>query len=261
MQSLKELSLKYDTDKSTAHNYTHIYETYLSNFKNKRIKLLEIGIGGYSSSSDGGGSLKMWRDYFKKGKIAGLDIEDKFLKLGKRVHIFKGSQESTKDLSKIIKLFKNFDFIIDDGSHLNNHQIRTFEILFPYLKNGGFYFIEDIQTSYMLKYGGDGFYLNNRKTAINYFKSLIDKINHQEIENPFFKADYFSKNITEIHFYHNLIVIKKEKNIEKSNILVNNFKYPKGKNLLPIRKKIKFTKYLFHQIRAFIYKILDKLKI
>ncbi len=41
MQSLKELSLKYDTDKSTAHNYTHIYETYLSNFKNKRIKLLE----------------------------------------------------------------------------------------------------------------------------------------------------------------------------------------------------------------------------
>jgi len=68
----------------------------------------------------------MWRDYFKKGKIAGLDIEDKHLKLGKRVHIFKGSQKNPKDLSKIIKLFKNFDFIIDDGNHLNNHQIKTF---------------------------------------------------------------------------------------------------------------------------------------
>lgn len=261
MQSLKELSLKYESDKSTAHNYTHIYEKYLSSFKNKKIKLLEIGIGGYSSTSKGGGSLKMWRDYFKKGKIAGLDIEDKHLKLGKRVHIFKGSQENPKDLSKIIKLFKNFDFIIDDGSHLNNHQIKTFKLLFPYLNNGGLYFIEDVQTSYMLKYGGDGFYLNNRKTAVNYFKTFIDKINYQEIENPFLKVDYFSKNITEIHFYHNFIVIKKDKNVEKSNILVNNAKYPKGKNLLFLRKKIKLIKYLFHQIRAYIYKFLDQIKI
>ena len=42
MQSLKELSLKYESDKSTAHNYTHIYEKYLSSFKNKKIKLLNF---------------------------------------------------------------------------------------------------------------------------------------------------------------------------------------------------------------------------
>ena len=97
----------------------------------------------------------------------------------------------------------------------------------------------------MLKYGGDGFYLNNRKTAVNYFKTFIDKINYQEMENPFLKLDYFSKNITGIHFFHIFIVIKKDKNVEKSNILVKNAKYPKCKNLLFLRKKTKLLNFYF----------------
>lgn len=260
MDDLTKISKNYKTDKSGEHEYTKIYNLFMSKYKNEKIKLLEIGIGGYKESSLGGGSLLMWSEYFSEGMIYGLDIEKKEIELRKNIKIFQGSQVNEYDLNNIIKETGNLDFIIDDGSHLNSHQIKTFEILFPKLNYGGYYFIEDIQTSYFLKYGGDGFYLDNKKNAVNYFKRLVDKINFQEIENPFFKPDYFCKNITEIHFYHNLIVIKKEKNEEKSNILQDNKMVVKGKNLLSIRKFIKNSKYFFYLLLGKYRELIDILK-
>ena len=55
------------------------------------------------------------------------------------------------------------DIIIDDGSHINEHVIRTFQYLFPKLKPGGIYVVEDTQTSYRQDYGGDDKNLNNDK--------------------------------------------------------------------------------------------------
>ena len=165
------------------------------------------------------------------------------------------------DLANYIK--HDFDIIIDDGSHFNNHQIKTFEHLFKFLNFGGYYVIEDTQTSYMLRYGGDGFYLKNKKTAVNYFKDFIDRINFREIENPYnkFKNDEFSNSITEIHFYHNLIIIKKDYNKEPSNLLTENQFKVKGKSAIGIRKTLKQIKYFFHFLRSTINKFLDILKI
>jgi demethylmacrocin O-methyltransferase len=160
----------------------------------------------------------MWRDYFKNGKVYGLDIYKKEINLGNRVKIFQGSQDDAKILSKIIKQSGKLDYIVDDGSHLYKDVVFSFNYLFNHLKNGGLYFIEDIQTSYLREFGGDGFYLQNKKTIINYFKGIIDKINHKEIENPFYKIDEIAKNVTEVHFYHNLIVIKL-KNVSKILVL------------------------------------------
>jgi len=255
MKNLKELAQIYNTDKDTSHNYTKVYENFFSVFKNKNIQLFEIGISH-------GGSLEMWRDYFPNGIIYGLDIHPFNKDLGDRVKTFQGSQDNPKDLEKILKTAKNFDIIIDDGSHLNKHQVRSFELLFPHLNYGGYYIIEDIQTSYMLRFGGDGFYLDNKKNAINFFKSLVDKINFREIENPFanFNNNIYAKNITEIHFYHNLVIIKKEENIEGSNLL-KNFQSPvSGKTLVSVRKIIKFLKYSFYFIRSLFYKFLDFIK-
>ena len=85
---------------------------------------------------------------------------------------------------------------------------------------------------------------NLKQLAINYFKELVDKINYQEIENPFYEPDYFAKSTTEIHFFHNMIVIKKEKNLEKSNILVKNRRLVGGSSYVALRKFIKNLKYL-----------------
>ena len=263
MDELTEISKKYDTDKSKEHQYTKIYNKYFFKKKNQEIKLFEIGIGYPEDPQKGGGSLQMWRDYFPKGIIYGIDIVIKNLDLGERVKIYQGSQDNHQDLNKVVNDAGKFDIIIDDGSHFNNHQIKTFEHLFKFLNFGGYYVIEDTQTSYMLKYGGDGFYLKNKKTAVNYFKDFIDRINFREIENPYnkFKNDEFSSSITEIHFYHNLIIIKKDFNKEPSNLLTENQFKVKGKSAIGIRNILKQMKYFFHFLRSIINKFLDILKI
>ena len=201
MSILNKLAKKYKTDKYGSHFYTPIYEKFMGLKKNKKILLLEIGIGGYMDGAYkneyiGGESLKMWRDYFKRGTIIGLDIVKKKIKLGKRVKIFTGSQNSYFDLKKITTNFKDFDFIIDDGSHNYKDIVFSFKYLFKFLKNGGYYFVEDAAaSSYIREFGGDGFNLDKKKTVINFFKGIIDKINHKEIENPYFKKDYFCENI------------------------------------------------------------------
>tara|TARA_B100000029_G_scaffold463550_1_gene496939 strand:- start:38 stop:829 length:792 start_codon:yes stop_codon:yes gene_type:complete len=262
MDDLTKISKKYETDKSNDHKYTIIYNKYFSEKRYENIKLFEIGIGFPRDENRGGGSLQMWSEYFPNGTIYGLDIEKKKLNFDEKIKIFKGSQENFLDLKEVINSAGNFDIIIDDGSHFNKHQIKSFKYLFPYLNNGGYYIIEDIQTSYMLKYGGDGFYLNNKRTAINYFKTLIDKINYREIENPFFnfERDIHANLITEIHFYHNLIIIKKDINDEKSNLLKNYQFDIKGKSFLKIRKLIKQIKYSLHLIRSLLNKFFDLLK-
>lgn len=265
--NLSKLAKKYKSDKYGSHFYTPIYQKYMQPKKNKKINIFEIGIGGlepkvgYSGLKTGGESLKMWRDYFKKGKVIGLDIVKKNLNLGKRVEIFHGSQNDNTILDKIIKKYKKFDFIVDDGSHRYKDIKYSFEYLLHSLKDGGYYFIEDTQSSYIREFGGDGANLENQNTAINYFKKIIDKINHKEIENPYYKTGFIDKNITEIHFYHNLIVVKKEINDELSNIVKNNMLPIKKKNFYKIRLFLRYSKYILRYIKYFYNTLLDKIKL
>ena len=73
-RSLTKLAQIYNTDKWGAHFYTPHYQRHLSKFKYKKIKLLEIGIGGYDDPRKGGESLRMWNRYFPFGTIYGVDI-------------------------------------------------------------------------------------------------------------------------------------------------------------------------------------------
>jgi len=115
-----------------------------------------------------------------------------------------------------------FDLIIDDGSHINEHVIKSFEFLFPKLKIGGIYVIEDTQTSYWEDYGGTSNDFNKEGTIYHYFKTLIDCLNHEEFIKENYQKSYFDKHIISIHFYHNMIFIYKGKNNEPSNYLKNN---------------------------------------
>jgi hypothetical protein len=115
-----------------------------------------------------------------------------------------------------------FDIIIDDGSHVNGHVIDTFKFLFPRLKDGGIYVIEDTQTSYWEDYGGDSKNLDNPKTIMNFFKKLTDSLNNQEFIIQDYIQSYYDKKIISIHFYHNIIFIYKGNNNEPSNMVRNN---------------------------------------
>lgn len=182
--NLTKLGKIYGTDKAISHNYTPHYVTHFKRFKYKRINLFEIGVGGYKKPILGGKSLRMWKRYFPFGRIYSLDIYDKSKLQERRIKIFRGSQVDEELLQKISNEVKGFDIIIDDGSHINEHIITTFQILFPKLNDGGIYVIEDTQTSYWEKYGGTSEDMVNSRTSMNFFKSLADSRNHQEFQIP-----------------------------------------------------------------------------
>lgn len=214
--NLHVLGQIFGTDKVGGHLYTTHYTTHLKRFRYKRIKLLEIGVGGYDNPHAGGRSLRMWKSYFLFGKIFSLDIYDKSPLQENRIKIFKGSQVDKDFLYKITDEIGQLDVIIDDGSHINEHVIETFKLLFPKVKDGGLYIIEDMQTSYWEDYGGDSKNLNNPKTMMNYFKSLTDSLNNQEFVIDGYEQTYYDKKIISMHFYHNMLFIYKGNNDEKS---------------------------------------------
>jgi demethylmacrocin O-methyltransferase len=221
-RNLTALAKIYGTDKYGGHFYTPHYQTHLEKYKYKAIRLLEIGVGGYDDPYTGGNSLRMWKKYFPFGRIYSLDIYDKSPLEEKRIQIFKGSQVDAQFLDNVLNQTGDLDIIIDDGSHINEHVIETFRILFPKLKSNGLYIIEDTQTSYWSDFGGDSEDLLNPKTMMNFFKGLTDGLNHKEFIKPGYKQNYYDRTIISIHFYHNLIFIYKGENNEESNVLVNN---------------------------------------
>ena len=213
---LTKLAIIFGSDKWGNHNYTPHYEDHFKTYKRKKIKLLEIGVGGNESKIHGGASLRMWKSYFRKGYINGIDIHDKSALQEKRIKIFRGDQSDRVFLNKLGNEAGPFDIIIDDGSHINEHIIISFNTLFPYLNNGGIYVVEDLQTSYWDSYGGNSKNLNKPNTAINFFKSLTDGINHTEYQIDNYRPNYLDKHIISLHFYHNLVFIYKGNNLENS---------------------------------------------
>jgi hypothetical protein len=220
--SLPMLARIYKTDKWGKHNYTKHYSSHFRRLRFKRIILFEIGAGGYDNPEIGGNSLRMWKRYFPFGKIFSLDIYDKSQFEESRIKIFKGDQTDTSLLERIIGQIGKPNIIIDDGSHINEHVVKTFELLFPLLKTGGIYVVEDTETSYWPDYGGDSENLNNPATTMNYFKRLSDCLNHQELLKRDYVPSYFDRNIYSIQFYHNIIFIFKGLNNEGSSIDWNN---------------------------------------
>lgn len=222
MSNLDKLATIHKTDKNRYHFYTQHYQKHFKPFKYKKINLLEIGVGGYEHPLSGGESLRMWKTFFPFAKIFSLDIFDKSFLQEKRIKIFKGSQVDLDFLEDMCNQAGVFDLIIDDGSHINEHVIKSFEFFFPKLKKGGIYVIEDTQTSYWEEYGGSSTDFNKVGTIYCYFKSLIDSLNHEEFIINNYNKNYYDKHIIEMHFYHNMIFIYKGNNNELSNKVRNN---------------------------------------
>jgi len=140
MMNLDELSIKYDNEKGAPwHDYMIEYEKYLAPLRDKEIVLLELGIGL-------GVSLKIWKEYFTKGIIHGIDLGEKCREYAEpRVFVHIGRQEDIPFLESVCNVFDTgFDVIIDDGSHRFHHQLVSLSYLLPHLQVGGYYFIEDL---------------------------------------------------------------------------------------------------------------------
>ena len=222
-RNLSRLARVYGTDKQGVHQYTQHYQHHFEPVRRKKLNILEIGIGGYKNPKRGGESLRMWKAYFPNSRIFGIDIYDKTHHDENRIKTFQGSQTDTSFLKRVVEEIGRVDIIIDDGSHQNEHVIKSFKFLFPLLADKGIYVVEDTQTSYWsnvqeVDYGGSSD-LNAPYTSMNYLKSLIDGLNHEEFTSDEYVPTYFDKHITAMHFYHNLVFIYKGLNDEGSNVI------------------------------------------
>ena len=196
------LGNKYGTDKGK-HRYLEHYQTHLGGLRDEEFNLLEIGI--YQ-----GASLRMFRDYFHKARIVGLDIKEVDLSAERRITTYQGSQADPAVLQKINSEVGPFQVVIDDGSHRMQHVRKSFEILFPLLEDGGWYVIEDLSTSYWERYGGG--IPGKKGTAIGMIKQLIDGINWDSWLAQNDRPSYTDAWVSSIHLYHNICFLQKSAN-------------------------------------------------
>lgn len=203
MDLLSQIATKYDTDKGLQHHaYTPIYHKYFNEFIGKGITFLEVGVGGYHFNDKGGGSLNMWAEYFQNARIIGVDLYDKSkIKKDTKVELHKFSQD---DGMAFFNLFQQGipDIVVDDASHINDLTIQTFKIIFPYLKKGAIYVIEDAHTSYWKENFRGTLDLESQESAIGFFRNQLHAL---QIESGV--SNYFE--ITSIHFYPKQIFIFK----------------------------------------------------
>jgi len=204
---LTALAKIYKTDKWGYHYYTPIYDKWFRHLRYKPIRLLEIGVGGNTRPLYGGDSLRMWKRYFAKGRITGIDLYDKSALREDRISIYQGDQNDPTFLREVNRLEGPFDIIIDDGSHVQTHIITSFETLFPLLRSGGTYVIEDTQTSYWPKFEGSTADMDTIPSAMNYFIKRVHAVNRTEWMKDELQPDLPDEGIGSISFYHNLIFI------------------------------------------------------
>ena len=208
MDTLTQIAIKYGTDKFGSHHYTPIYSEYFEPRRNDKLRLLEIGYGGYGNPDSGGESARVWVEFFPNAEIVVTDIYPKNMKGDEHFTFKQGNQ--TDDA--FMKSLGSFDICIDDGSHNSADILQTFNTMFPLMNDDGIYIVEDTQTAFWAET-----VLGERST--DYFKRLTDGLNHAEIRRGKYTPSYLEANIFSIHFYHNLIIILKGDNTKPSNVV------------------------------------------
>jgi hypothetical protein len=155
---LCDLAYKWRTDKAIF--YTPFYHALFKNKRNNVKKVLEIGIG-YPHAMVGsisrvgmvdyviGASLFMWQDYFPQAQIFAFDNKSELLINEGRIQSFYCDQSSDESLAEAMSYVgHDFDLIVEDGSHIREHQLLSMNHLVPLLSDTGYYFMEDINEPY-----------------------------------------------------------------------------------------------------------------
>jgi MycE methyltransferase N-terminal len=215
---LGRLATYYGTDKwGPLHQYTRRYEQHLGALRDRRLTILEIGVGGYEDPASGGGSLRMWKHYFPRAVVAGLDIVDKRALSEPRMPVFQADQSDPDSLVAVIDQIGPPDIVIDDGSHISAHVISSFAALFPHLRHDGLYFVEDLQTAlWPFVFQGSEDDLTAPDHTFGFLKQFVDGLHHEEFLGDSRVAAPTDRAVTALHVYHNLAVIEKGSNTDGS---------------------------------------------
>lgn len=184
--------------------------------------MVEIGVRN-------GESLSAWQSMFDvdQSTIYGISWpESQQVKrsLETNVHVLFRDQSNCEHLDDIANTVGEtpLDVVIDDGSHEPGHQLKTMVKLFPRVAPGGFYVIEDIETSYWDKPGAViyGYKLRDvgagqRGSLMTTLKLLVEVINQRYAVKDFDPNFYFidkhvDPDVAWIMFAQNMVVLRKK---------------------------------------------------
>ena len=222
--SLNELFNYFETDKGSSvnnpysknidnarksligHGYAEFYEFHFNHFKNKEIKLLEIGTWK-------GASIASFYYYFNKAIIFCLDRNYKFQFRSNRINFFYCDTRNSNDIKKfedllISKKSEALDVIIDDASHIYSDMLSNFKNFFKKVKSGGFYVIEDFNHyKYYL-------HLNNSSSDSLEIEEIFQLLNSKQV----FKSDNLDKNFQH-YCFNNIAEITTHKGIQDNSYI------------------------------------------
>ena len=149
---LRDLFLKYGSDKSMPHDYYKIYSELLRAIEVPR-KLFEIGLGTNNRnivstmgiSGQPGASLRAFRDFCPECEVIGADVDRAALFSEERIRTFHLDQTKSATFDAISdEVGWDFDLMIDDGLHSPHANLRSLRFFLSRIREGGFAVIEDI---------------------------------------------------------------------------------------------------------------------
>ncbi|MBZ2196418.1 class I SAM-dependent methyltransferase [Occultella gossypii] len=181
-------------------HYFPVYHRHLERYRGAPVRVLEIGV--YR-----GGGLDMWQRYFgPDATVVGLDVDEAAVRaVGGRYVVELGDQEDPEVLRRINAEHGPFDVIIDDGGHTMAQQIVTAETMFPLLRDGGTFIVEDCHTSYWDYYQGG---LKRPGTFIEWVKDRLDD-EHSRYHVAIDRASIWATHLDGAHVYDSVVVLDK----------------------------------------------------
>ena len=210
-KSLDELFFFYGSDKANyfkkenriGHGYSKFYINHLEQYKNKKINILEIG-------SFAGASAAAFVKYFKNSNVYCFDINiSNFYYKSKFINVFGLDINNEKTvITKIDQIFNlnhinKFDIIIEDGSHYLSDILKSLNFFLKYLRDGGYYIIEDFKHPNYYDYNKDinhiyvDDFLNNIKNKKISTSSIFSEIDQNDLINSIKKIEFHKGNLSD----------------------------------------------------------------
>ncbi len=203
MKSMDELARETGTDKaSDGHHYTQVYEALFRPLRSRPITLLEIGV--WESAS-----LALWERYFTKATVVGIDLDLSRSRFQlERAIAIQGDATDPDRLHSLIDAHAPFDIVIDDGSHFAAHAQTSFHHLWPHMRPGGYYCIEDLHAYYWPR--------SNPPDAMQWLIELAHDcagrgvINNARLtDDEYARLNDAQKQIESVTFYRSLCIIRR----------------------------------------------------
>jgi predicted O-methyltransferase YrrM len=210
-KTLDELFYYYGSDKANifkknkrkGHGYSNFYKKILNSYKNQKISILEIG-------SFAGASAAAFSKYLPKAQIFCFDVNiSNFKYSSKNIHVYGLDINKTSNVKKTIKkIFKknhisNFDLIIDDGSHNLSDIVYSLNFFLKFLKNQGFFVIEDFKLPNYYDYNNNVDHifidelLENIKNKTLFNSSLLTKEDQHYLISSIKQIEVFKGNLSD----------------------------------------------------------------